>query len=338
MTRLGRVAVALRSRCDWLREKRRYASSLQRYFVAAGVVYLLLLLAIGLRQVMTVSWRDYLRALLLGLTLYPLSLVALALAWAFLIGVSRSSRVAVRWRDVEVFLSSHLMKRLPGGIWYVAARVVAYREGDVGTSLAVGASAMEWAAVVLTAAVGYAFFGLPGLGDSVVRMGEAISGIALLGTLAGLLVVSRGDGTTGPTRAVAVLAAVAIGTLQFVALANGATIAYMLLRAGGGDLAPDRTMAAWSLAAAAGAMVAIIPFSAALRDITLAAILGSQVPVPLAVAVTALTRLLFIAGDAIWTIAILAVARWARRSHRIDVGADCEALPGPLQSPPGARK
>lgn len=310
---LPRVLGLLRREPPTLLRNPRLMRSLQRLVLVAGVGYLVALLALGFHQLGHLSWSSYLQAILLGVGLYPVSLVALGVAWALLLSALRRWRLAVSWRDVAVFLRSHLTKRLPGGVWYVGVRVAAYRDSEVSAGETIGASALEWLTTLTTAAVGYLSFGLLLFLGQSARVIFAVGATAIICAVAGA-VLSRDRRPSDSRlphadRRVVAIAAGLIGLLQLVALANGATILWLLVRAGGAELSPSQAMASWSLAAAVAAVVALVPFGIGLRDVTLAAILSTQLPAPIAVVVTVISRLLFVVGDLLWCAILLGVAR-----------------------------
>lgn len=279
------------------------------------------LLGLGLRQLRGLSWISFLHAIFIGLALYPASLLVLAVAWAILLSALRLNRFAVNLVDAQVYLSSHLVKRLPGGVWYVAARVAAYGPGDASPIQTVGASAIEWFAVVTTALISFVAFGLFPYRVLGVQVAFAALSVGLLGGLVGFASGARArfrdEGSVPANRRARAMIGGVIGLCQLTALANGAAIVYLLVGASGNGIAPERMMASWSLAAAASAVVALIPFGAGLRDLTLVAILSTQIPAPSAVVVVAITRLLFVAGDLVWGTALLALVRRVRPGPRL---------------------
>ena len=83
-----------------------------RLLLLAGVVYLLYALVAGAGQLSRLDWTAYAEAAVVGFALYPLSLFAQALAWALAVAALRRNELAVDWRDVRIYASSHLARRL----------------------------------------------------------------------------------------------------------------------------------------------------------------------------------------------------------------------------------
>src|SRR5437867_3286595 len=103
----------------------------RRLVVVGSVGYLAAVLILGYGQLQAVQWGGYVQACLLSLALYPISVGAQAIAWSLGLGFLRHQSLHVASWDVQIFASSHLLKRLPGGAWYIAGRVSAYQDQGV---------------------------------------------------------------------------------------------------------------------------------------------------------------------------------------------------------------
>src|SRR5262249_20260118 len=84
-----------------------------RAVLAAGLAHPLYPLVVGVQELGRLDWGRYLQATLAGFALYPLSLLCQALAWALALGLARRNRLHADWRDVRIYASSHLVRRLP---------------------------------------------------------------------------------------------------------------------------------------------------------------------------------------------------------------------------------
>ena len=114
-----------------------------RTLLLGGSAYLLYTLFAGAGQLSAMDWQRYLWAGVAGLALYPFALISQALAWAVALHWLSRGEVGVDRRDLRIFASSHLARRLPGGVWHLVTRVAAYRDEGLGSRVPVLASVCE---------------------------------------------------------------------------------------------------------------------------------------------------------------------------------------------------
>lgn len=249
----------------------------------------------GSAQLHDLEWRKFVFPMILGLLLYGLSLAVQAGVWTG--AVARLSNTSPQWWDVEVFCTTHLMRRLPGPT-YMAGRVMIYRDHGRGTGGPLATSLLEWGGLILTggawALVGY----LGWLGALIVAV--------LLGVLAILWPRLRGwSRLPAKWQAVAdlpvswillVLAAYALAWLL------GGAILYLLLHAAAPDTSQSlvEAMSVWALAGGASILMIMVPAGLGVREFGITVLLQPQVTAAIAFLVAVLMRVLFTAGDLLW--------------------------------------
>jgi hypothetical protein len=286
--------------------------------IVASLLYVAYLLGSGARELRNYSWQQYAAALLLGLALYPLSVAAQAGAWALSAGYLREQRLSFDWSDVELYAASYFFRRLPGGIWQVVGRVAAYRERGVGAAQPIAATASELTLLIATGAIVYLGSFYPNGSQLSIELGGAIGLAAILGGGLGGIVARamkrRSPGReTGPERAIPVYALIA--ELYLAAYVVGGVIVYRLVDASGtGALSATQALQLWGLAGATLNLVTLVPFLIAAREVTVTLLLSRYVELPIAVAIALLIRILFIAGDLLWGVVLLLLARQLNRS------------------------
>src|SRR5205823_7240874 len=90
---------------------------IRRLVIVGSIGYLVVVLILGFGQLRSVQWGGYVEAGIASLALYPISVGSQALAWSLGLGFLRRRTLSIDRRDLQVFASSHLLKRLPGGAW-----------------------------------------------------------------------------------------------------------------------------------------------------------------------------------------------------------------------------
>lgn len=272
-----------------------------RLLIAAGSAYLLYTLVGGLGQLSEQDWRRYAQASAAGLVLYPIAVLSQALAWALALHWLHRQRVGIEARDLAIFASSHLARRLPGGVWHLVTRVARYRDQGVATRVPLLASLGELAALLLASAAVYlALAFLPFAADPP-KVASAVAAAAAAGWLTGRVVARTTRGG---------LVYVLIAELYVLALATGGAILWVfLVAAGAPEVSLMRATATWALVAGVGTVIGLVPGSFGVREITLGVVLTSYLSAPGPAVIAVLFRLLFTAGDLIWGAALLLATR-----------------------------
>jgi hypothetical protein len=290
-----------------------------RILLIAGVGYLAYTVVAGAGQLAALDWRRYAQASLVGLALYPVSLFAQAIAWALAFGLLGRSEPGIDWRDVEIFASSHLMRRLPGGVWYLVSRVGAYRDQGVDARAPLLASLGELLLLTGVAMLAYLTLSFVPTAEAP-KVIAALAAAGLVSWLAGEA-LTRAPWSAPPSQAMRRRAGptyLLVGGLHAVALATGGAILWAFLQAAGAtEVGLVQATATWALVAGASTLLGLIPGGVGLRDVTLAVVLVGYVG-PAAAIIALLFRLLFVVGDLLWGTALLLLTGWARRRYRAD--------------------
>jgi hypothetical protein len=297
-----------------------YSRLIRRFVWILAIGYVGLLILLGWQQLRHLSWPLYLEAAGVGLLIYPISFVAQALAWSLLIGRFTRSASTISWFDVRTFAATQLMKRLPGGVWYIAGRASAYGDRGLAARVPIAASASELALILTTS--GVVFICL-----SVVQARPApavilaVVGAALISCLTGIVAArfrlqprqvlgGAQDGFGTDWLCSVTLSYLLIGALYVVALLAGAAILDRLAAAGGSDrLTFEQALRLWALIAGAGAVVAVIPFGIGIRDFTVASVLSLAMTPAEAIVTAAFFRVILMVGDVIWGLPVWLICR-----------------------------
>jgi len=277
------------------------------------------------------DWHAYLTVCGRGFLLYPISLSVQALTWGMMI--ARLGRVAGGWRDVEIYAYTHLMRRLPGALWYLAGRAVIYRERGIGPGVTLAASGLEWLLLLVAAVSIYGGLGLSGprswlLGLVMLTLLVAVSVWALkaLGSaqdrrwlpgfarhwLGGLSVTAMPQSKD---------LALWVG-LYAIAYVIGGLILFLLVH----GVAPESSVTLtdairiWALTGGVGFLTSVIvPAGMGIRELTMTALLAPEVSTVAALLIALLLRMLFIVSDLVWGGLMWAIARVLGRDRQ---GAD----------------
>ena len=271
------------------------------------------------------NWRTYLVACEKGFLLYPLSLSAQALVWSRII--RRLGKVDHGWLNIEIYAYSHLMRRLPGAIWYLASRTMMYYGQGIDARITLAASGLEWLLLVVTAGFIYSILYLSnllkswwlGFGGLLLLIGGAVWGLKSLylqkhrrpPNLISYLLDSPVE-TLPRVREVVLW----IG-LYSVAYAVGGAILWLLVH---GVVVESNIMIIdairiWALAGGVSFVTSlIVPAGMGIRELTITALLVPEVSTAEALLIALLLRILFIAGDLIWGGLMWAMARLLRHN------------------------
>jgi len=258
------------------------------------------------------NWRNCLGACIVGFLLYPLSLIIHAWTWSRMI--ARLSRSQSGWWDVEIYAYTHLIRHLPGAVWYLATRSLMYRDRGIKASVTLVASGLEWLWLLLGGILVYALFNLTGVG--LFLLGLAVLGMLLaIGAWLPRLIHSLDHWQRIPAfgqRWLERLSVVALPTGSDLLLWGGAyvltygvagTIFFLLVRsvAPMASLTLGEAMQVWALTSSVGTlMTGLVPAGLGVRELTMTALLAPKVTTVAALFVAVLVRLLFIAGDLVW--------------------------------------
>jgi hypothetical protein len=258
------------------------------------------------------DWQNYLYAIVLGLLLYPISLVIHAWVWSRMIARLGKSRSG--WWDVEIFAYTHLIRRLPGAVWYLASRSLMYHDRGVKAGVTLVASGLEWLWMVLAGLLVFGLLSLAGIGSLLLGLAVGVAlwvvgykGPYVLGSLkrwghlpaAARRWLERAEAVNLPTGGDLVLWMVAYCITYGIA----GSILLILVRAVDPKtaLTLDEAIRVWALTASASTLVVgILPAGLGVRELTITALLTPTVPLMVSLFVAVLIRLLFVVGDMLW--------------------------------------
>jgi hypothetical protein len=292
-------------------------------FTVAFMVFLLIQGREELRQFddWRATWRAYLAACAQGFLLYPLSLIVQAWIWGMMI--ARLGQLSGGWRDVEIYAYTHLMRRLPGAVWYLAGRTVIYREWGIGARVTLAASGLEWLLLIAAAASLGGALSLSGPGSWLLGSGLlalfvlAISwGLRTLPSVRGQRWVpqfARNGLAKLSTTAMPRNRDLALWVILYaVAYIVGGSILFLLLQ----GVAPDagitlrNAIRIWALAGGLGFLITMfVPIGVGIPELTLTALLVPYMPLVGALLIAVLLRMLFIVSDLVWGGLMWALAR-----------------------------
>jgi uncharacterized membrane protein YbhN (UPF0104 family) len=269
-----------------------------------------------------VDWR------LLGLAfvVYPLGFAPVIWAWHTL--MARIGGCS-NWRtNVRLYCLSCLPKRIPSSIWYIASRVVLYRDQGVDSALTWTATALETIWLVLS---GLSVFllslpfwsvtgGMARLDGQLIAVGAVCLVLALTSPLwsplllraARWLLARMGIPVSVRLAARDVLPLLGLSALAWV---GGGVVLYVLANA----VTPvplahlPTLVGAWAASGAISLSAGLLVSGMGLREVTLTVLLGSLAPLPVAVAVALLFRVLLMVGEFIWALVFAAFTGGIRR-------------------------
>jgi uncharacterized membrane protein YbhN (UPF0104 family) len=258
------------------------------------------------------NWRAYLTVCGQGFLLYPLSLTVQAWVWGMMI--ARLGQVAISWRDVEIFAYTHLMRRLPGAVWYLAGRTMIYRERGIRASVTLAASGLEFILLVLVAVVLSAALSLSSHSGWLLVLAALILIVLIIPWgLAALPSASDRRWIPGFARKrLANLSGdvmpkswdLALWVVAYlISYVVGGLILFLLARsiAPESDVTLTNAIRIWALAVGVAFLTsAVSPAGLGIRELTLTALLSPYMPTLGAVLVAVLLRMLFIVSDLVW--------------------------------------
>lgn len=269
------------------------------------------------------NWRVYGKAFLVALLLYPFSFVIQAFVWQKIISYLSGERAS--WNDIEIFVRTYLMKRIPGAIWYLTGRTVFYQNRGVSPEITLTASAFEWLLLILAA-------GITVLVTSFVSVFQPIwvliIAMVILVILSGVILVGLFKYVSKITltnrfairiaaRLPAKLPSITATSLwlgAFVwAFFVGGLILYLLLQGVTDSTTELELVDVWRIWSITGGVslvfISVLPAGLGIREITLSSLLAPNIPIAVTLVVAILLRIVFLVGDLLWGIVLWCGAR-----------------------------
>ncbi len=259
-------------------------------------------------ELRTLNWQRFIGPVVMGLAVYGLSLALQGIVW--IRTVARLTGLSWGWWDIEVYSVTHLMRRLPGGPWYMAGRAVMYGDRGRGGAEALAVSLLEWAGLLIAGAIWF-LAGRWGVWGCLASAG----GIAIIGWLAyHLRYLQKRFPGLQRWLPVAGLSPAWLGTTLASYLFSwflGGLILYLLAGAASplNSLSLLNVTVLWAAGGSLGMLAVMMPAGFGVREVTLTVLLQPFVGAAMAVVITVLLRVLFTVGDMIWGMIFLLVAR-----------------------------
>jgi len=278
-----------------------------------SIGFLLVILARDAQSLASrINWSDYLGIGVVGVFLYLLSLLVQLAAWAGL--MIRLGGVTGGWWHVQIFSYSHLLRRLPGVVWYIAGRTTLYRGQGVNANVPIVASGLEWLLLLVGSAIVLATFGFSGTFDAPIVALLALAAIGISAIVLRRLILSastvRGDGrlkswfsrmlSVDPPRVRDLALWLALYVAAYVV---GGWILLLLVQATKPAVEVDliRMTQVWALVGGMGTLLsAIVPAGLGLRELSLTVVLSPYVDTSAAVLISIILRVLFMLSDLVW--------------------------------------
>ncbi|MBN1135988.1 MAG: hypothetical protein JXM73_05360 [Anaerolineae bacterium] len=266
-------------------------------------------------------WQMHYPLILLAFALYPAGLAPNVVGWHML--MKRLGGLHRFKINAQIYCYSCLPKQLPGGVWHVAGRAYLNKEQGIQASVTLLGSSVEWVLLIASGLLVYLLSCLAPLpvGDRAAGLDPGVA-LALLAPLLIVLcppvfnrvaswLLSRLRRPTPPPLGWGDL----LGLLgvYVIAWVMGGVVLYVLSQA----LVPlspaalPAVIGAWGGAGAIGFVAVYFLQGLGIRDVTLALLLSSIMPLSAAAVVSILFRLLITVGEILWPLL------WARLLGRV---------------------
>lgn len=252
------------------------------------------------------------RFLALGLVLFGLNLFLFSLAWHILLNEFYASRLAV---NLQLFMNAEIGKILPTPFWYLTKRLIGYGEQGSSKKIIVYASLLEMFLHILV--------GLAGLGILLINLSKPTTFFYLLLLLPLVLLIlfpelisfifPADKGTINKIKLIKIIILYSltwlIGLLYFQAIIRGCGIKIII--------PTQRIWIIWIVSSLVSYVATLVLGGIGiLKEFSLTMLLRPFLPIPLAILMSAVSRIIFIFGDLLWpTITILLLKYWTKRTN-----------------------
>jgi hypothetical protein len=245
------------------------------------------------------------RFLVLGLLLFGINLILFGLAWHLQLNEFRPSKFALIFK---LFMQAEVVKILPTPFWYLTKRMIGYSEQGFSKRNIALASLLEMFLHILV--------GLGILGTLLLDFSNPVSILYLLFALPLLLVIFFPElisfvypsGKGSPSRGKLLL----IIVLYFLTWIIGLYYFYAILRGCGIQLPvpSQRIWIIWIMSSLVSyAATFILGGIGILREFSLTLLLKPFIPFPVALLLSAVSRLIFIVGDLLWPLLAILILK-----------------------------
>lgn len=257
------------------------------------------------------NWNIHWRMVVLTFVVFSINLLVVALIWAWIMNSFWGGLSLLE--HLRVYLVSHLARRLPGTVWYVASRVVLYRQKGIRARFTMVASGLELLVMMVSGILISLVFSLSIMTSYGVGHGWFVA-FALLG--GGLLHPKS-------LRLILQKANVELpATFRFWQVGQW-VVAYTLAWVLGGMVLFGVTnivvdvpisnlpylIGCWSIVGVVSTTLFFLPSNLGFTEVGLSLLLSVMVPSPIAVVIALLVRLLLIVFEIFWAAVIFGVNR-----------------------------
>jgi hypothetical protein len=259
--------------------------------------------------------------LALAFLIYPAGYAPLVLSWVTIMGMLDAPLNS--WTHTRLYSLSNLPKRIPGPMWYIGSRTMLYKAQGVPHSRTLIGTALETVGLILAGLVTYVAF---------VAVSPLAADLRLLtpGVIAALAVVLLIWHVSWVNRLIHWLASRSGGDWnliltrrQLITLMSGYAVAWI----GGGIVLYVLTrgvvstplseipffVGCWAGAGVVSVVAQFVVGNMGLRELALATLLSTTLPIPTAVLISILFRVLLMVGEFLWSLAFAGVSSWVLR-------------------------
>lgn len=137
-------------------EKIRSNRLFKNLLIAISLIYPIALIIISWHDIVEIDFLAFLKSLLICFIIYCVSLIIQFFCWFILINGNKN----IIFEDLSVYLSTVLMRRIPGGFWHWVGRSTLYINSDQEktTNISSG-NLIEWLTLILVGVSSYLVFG-----------------------------------------------------------------------------------------------------------------------------------------------------------------------------------
>jgi len=254
------------------------------------------------QTLITYDWHIHWPVILLTFTIFSLNLFVVALIWAWIMNTLGGKLPLLE--HLRVYLISHLARRLPGTVWYVASRAVLYKQGNISAKLTMVASGMELLVMIVSGIIISLIFAVSimasyGVGYGWFMIFAFVGGMLLHPRIVRFVLQKSNVDLPEVFRFRMVIQWIAA---YIVAWVLGGIVLY-----GVGNIIVEippinipYLIGCWSIIGVVSTTLFFLPSNLGITEVGLSLLLTMVVPAPLAVVVALLARVLLIAFEIFW--------------------------------------
>ncbi len=264
------------------------------------------------RQILlSYNWDINWTALVLSFVVFTIDLLVVALIWAWMMNAVGGKHSLLT--HLRVYLVSHLARRLPGTVWYVASRMVLYKQENVSSKLTVVASGIELLVMMISGIIISLIFAVSIMATYGVGYGWfaafAIVGAILLYPKTLRFLLEKAGVDLPPTLQL-------WNIIQWIMAYVFAWFLGGLVLYSVGNIIADIPavnipflIGCWSIVGVVSTALIFFPSNLGVTEVGLSLLLTTLVPSPIAVVIALLARILLIVFEIFWAIIILGLTK-----------------------------